>query len=174
MLWQSVVDVLARGEEPNVLEDELARATLDVRDVAVQRGVLDRMIRIVRKEVATSETLRLTDDPQVYVGAVLREGRLTAALALLIADRGCGRAFRRFFFRLAGPANVVDKLRDARADRARGEIRIEPGLRLHARLVLSIAVRLPALLASHPRWWRVIGLGVRYLLVPSTTLGTAA
>ena len=120
----------------------------------------------------------------VYIAAVVREGHLTAALALLVAGPACGRPFRRFFFRLGGPANVVDKLLDARGDFARGELRLRPGLALHARLAASIALRAPALFASHPRWWRVVGLGVRYLVASpitrayawtrGTTLGTAA
>lgn len=162
-LWAAVLDLLERGGTHPDRSSELARATLDVRELSIRRRVLGRVVRIVRKEIATSEQLRTATEPAVYVRAVLREGRLTAALALVVAGPACGRPFRRFFFRLAGPANAVDKLNDASADHARGEIRVPPGLPLRARLALTIAVQMPALLALHPRWGRVIGLGFKYL-----------
>jgi len=173
-LWASVLDLLERGEERDErderdeLAEELARATLAVRELAIRRHVLARIVRIVRKEIATSEQLRDASDVDDYVRGVLREGRLTAALALVVAGPACGAAFRRFFFRLAGPANVIDKLNDAADDHARGEIRLQPGLELHARLALAVAVRLPSLLASHPSLGRVITLGVKYLRRPRT------
>ena len=171
-LWASVLDLLERGEERTDgderderedLAEELARATVAVRELAIRRQVLARIVRIVRKEIATSEQLRDASNVDDYVRGVLREGRLTAALALVVAGPACGAAFRRFFFRLAGPANVIDKLNDAADDHARGEIRLEPGLELHGRLALAVVVRLPSLLASHPSLGRVITLGVKYL-----------
>lgn len=183
-LWADIVALLIRGDEDGgdgvgsdtgaFVDPELARSVLDVREVATRRGVLPRMVRLVREEIATSEAMRQAVRSGDYVAAVLREGHLTAGLALLVVGPACGRPFRRFFYRLGGPANLVDKLLDARADHSRGELRLAPGLGLYVRLAASIAVRTPMLLASHPRWWRVIGLGVRYLVVPSTTLGTAA
>lgn len=182
-LWADIVALLTRGEGEGELEGrhtgvrvdpELARSVLDVREVATRRGVLPRMLRLVREEIATSEAMRQAVRSGDYVAAVLREGHLTAGLTLLVVGPACGRPFRRFFYRLGGPANLVDKLLDARADHARGELRLSPGLGLYLRLAASIVVRMPMLLAAHPRWWRVIGLGVRYLVVPSTSLGTAA
>ena len=175
-LWRSILEVLAHGvgrPRPAPHEDlapEAARATLDLREVAVRRGVLGRMVRIVAKEVTTSERMRRTTQLGVYIAAVLREGRLTTALALVVAGDACGKPFRRFFFRLGGPANVIDKLKDARADHARGEIVLAPGLFLHARLALAVLVRLPALFASHPRWSRVVGMGLRYLFTARAPL----
>lgn len=181
-LWTRIVLLLADGADGAdgsrahaadacsfALDAELIASVLDVRDVALGRAVLPRMLRLVREEIATSETMRHAVRADEYVAAVVREGQLTAALALLVAGPACGPEFRRFFFRLGGPANVVDKLLDARGDFARGELCLRPGLALHARLAASIAVRTPALFASHPRWWRVIGLGVRYLVVPPFT-----
>lgn len=164
-LWHSVLDHLTHGAArwPAPLDGELARATLDLRAMALRRGVLARIVRIVTKEVATSETMRRTARLDEYLDAVVREGHLTTALALVVAGEACGAAFRRFFFRLGGPANLIDKLKDARADHARGEIVLAPGLFLHARLALAVLLRLPALLASHPHWPRVVRLGLRYL-----------
>jgi hypothetical protein len=163
-LWRSVIDLLAHDGAPRAdLDPELASATLDLRELALRRRVLPRILRIVKKEMTTSETMRGTSQLGIYLAAVQREGRLTTALALVVAGDACGAAFRRFFFRLGGPANLIDKLKDARADHARGEILLVPGLLLHARLALSALVRLPALFASHPQWLRVVRLGIRYL-----------
>jgi hypothetical protein len=175
-LWRSVLDVLAHGaaraDDParDELAHEVARATLDLREIAVRRGVLARIVRIIAKEITTSESMRTTQRLGPYVAAVLREGRLTTALALVVAGDACGTAFRRFFFRLGGPANVIDKLKDARADHKRGEIALAPGLLLHARLAMAVIVRLPALFASHPRWSRVVRLGLRYLFTAQAPL----
>lgn len=168
-LWHAVLEVLSRGAERRTddladgLADELVSATLDLREVAVRRDVLPRIVRIVAKEITASESMRRTSRLGVYVASVVREGHLTTALVLVVAGDACGAAFRRFFFRLGGPANLIDKLKDARDDHARGEIAVAPGLLLHARLALAVLLRLPALLASHPRWPRVIRLGLRYL-----------
>lgn len=165
-LWTSIAALLEHGDElgpRGELSGELARTTLDIREVARRRGVLARVLRLVRKEIATSESMRTTRRRDDYVAAVLREGRLTAALALVVAGPRCGARFRRFFFRLGGPANVIDKLRDARSDHARGEILIRPGILLHARLALAVAVRLPALVSSHPCALDLFRLGARYL-----------
>ncbi len=45
-----------------------------------------------------------------------------------------------FMRQVAGPANLADKLRDARCDFALGELAIKPGLMLHLRLGLRDAV----------------------------------
>jgi hypothetical protein len=98
------------------------------------------------------------------VSAVELEGRLTAALALAIAGDVCTARFRRFFFRLAAPANLVDKILDAREDHARGEIVIAPNLALYATLALALTRRVVALLLTAPRPILLARLGLRYLV----------
>ena len=73
------------------------------------RGALARVRRLVAKEARTSEIIRRTRSKRAYVDAVLWEGRLTVALALLVAGPRFDGRFRRFFFRLGGPAKLVDK-----------------------------------------------------------------
>jgi hypothetical protein len=160
-LWQGILRVLD-GEDVH-LPEALARATRDLRALGEERHVCDRIRRIVAKEVPTSETIRYTTSARRFVEAVLREGRLTAALALVVAGPACGRPFRKFFFRLAGPANLVDKLLDVRGDHARGEMALPPTMRLHVRLAGELLVRAAALVPSHPRPWRLALLGWRYL-----------
>jgi len=160
-LWEDILRVLD-GEDA-ALPDALARATRDLRTLGEERDVCDRIRRIVAKEVPTSETIRNTTSKRLFVRAVLREGRLTAALALVVAGRACGGPFRKFFFRLAGPANLVDKILDVRYDYERGEVALSPSILLHARLVGELLIRAVALVTSHPRPWRLLALGWRYL-----------
>src|SRR3954469_16580211 len=68
-MWRSVVDLLAHGEGEGALEGELARATLDLREVALRRRVLRRIVRIVTKEIATGESMRRALHFRDYVAA---------------------------------------------------------------------------------------------------------
>jgi hypothetical protein len=142
---------------------ELATATADLRALSEERGVLERVRRIVAKEAATSEAIRAARTHRAFLRAIEREGRLTAALALAIAGRACGRAFRRFFFRLAAPANIVDKILDAKDDHARGEMALRPSLVLYGYLFGALIVRGIALVTSCPRPIFLTRLGLRYL-----------
>jgi hypothetical protein len=154
--WRSVIAILdgARGDT------ELERAALDLRALADARGARRRVLRIVAKEARISEVLRLTRSTPAYVDATIAEGRMTVALALIVAGDACGPAFRRYFFRLGGPANLVDKLLDARGDHRRGEIAVDPAVSLHLRLAGALAKRSAVLLA---RPLLTAKLGVRYL-----------
>lgn len=162
-LWRSVVERMDGGTHGTIPE-ELRAGTDELRAIGEERGVLVRLRRIVAKEAKTSEAMRVARSSRVFVPLVLREGRLTAALALIVAGSACSPRFRRFFFRLGGPANLVDKIKDAKDDHARGEIRLTPSLLLYARLLTSLVGRTVGLLTSHPRPLSIVSLGLRYLL----------
>lgn len=168
--WGVVVRGLRRGTLVNA-GDELGAAVQDLHRLADERGVLDRVRRIVAKEVVTSEGMRTERRRRSFLRLVEREGRLTAALALVIAGSACGVAFRRFFFRMAAPANIVDKIVDAREDHVRGEIVLRPGIALYACLFTALVARGLALFTSCPRPVFLVRLGLRYLLPsrPSTS-----
>jgi hypothetical protein len=161
--WRGVIAILS--EEPGVprLPAELADAAHDLRRLGRERHGRARIRRIVRDEAKTSERIRGARSAAVYVRAVEREGRLTAALALIVAGASCGPSFRRFFFRLAAPANLVDKILDAKEDHARGEIALRPGVRLYGALLWALLRRVVMLLATTPRFVLVLGLARRYL-----------
>ena len=162
-LWSSVVDRM-HGRTHAAVPEELRLGADELRAIGETRGVLARLRRIVAKEAKTSEAMRVARSRSAFVPLVLREGRLTAALALVIAGATCSRRFRRFFFRLGGPANLVDKIKDAKDDHARGEIQLSPSLRLYVRLFASLVTRSFALAVAHPKPLSVITLGFRYLL----------
>lgn len=164
--WAVVVERMSgRTEAP--APDDLRAGADDLRAIGEERNVLARLRRIVVKEATTSEAMRAARSSSAFVPLVLREGRLTAALALVIAGSACSRRFRRFFFRLGGPANLVDKIKDAKEDHARGEIQLSPSLPLYVRLFASLVLRSAALAVSHPRPLSVVTLGLRYLRSPS-------
>jgi hypothetical protein len=162
-LWQFVVARMD-GAGDVIVPDDLRTGADELRAIGEERGVLVRLRRIVIKEAKTSEAMRVARSSGAFVPLVLREGRLTAALALVIAGSACSRAFRRFFFRLGGPANLVDKIKDAKDDHARGEMLLSPSLPLYLRLFGSLVARSVALMTSHPRPLSIVTLGVRYLL----------
>lgn len=162
-LWRLVVERMD-GVTDDVAGDDLRQGADELRAIGEERSVLPRLRRIVAKEAKTSEAMRVASSPRAFVPLVLREGRLTAALALVIAGPACSRRFRRFFFRLGGPANLVDKIKDAKDDHARGEIRLSPSLPLYVRLFASLVARSIVLMTSHPRPVSIVTMGLRYLL----------
>lgn len=160
--WAFVLERMD-GHTHASLPDDLLGGADDLRAIGEERGVRARLRRIVAKEAKTSEAMRVARSSGAFVPLVLREGRLTAALALVVAGSACSRRFRRFFFRLGGPANLVDKIKDAKDDHARGEMKLAPSLPLYLRLVGSLVARSFVLMTSHPRPFSLVTLGLRYL-----------
>lgn len=160
--WRFVLDGM-NGELDATVPRDLREGAGELRAIGQERAVLSRLRRIVAKEATTSEAMRVACSPRAFVPLVLREGRLTAALALVIAGPACSRRFRRFFFRLGGPANLIDKIKDAKDDHARGEIRLAPSLFLYVRLFASLLARSVVLMTSHPKPASIVALGLRYL-----------
>lgn len=161
--WAFVLERMD-GRTHASLPDDLLGGADELRAIGEERGVRARLRRIVAKEAKTSEAMRVARSSGAFVPLVLREGRLTAALALVVAGSACSRRFRRFFFRLGGPANLVDKIKDAKDDHARGEMKLAPSLPLYVRLFGSLVARSLALMTSHPRPFSIVTLGLRYLL----------
>jgi hypothetical protein len=163
-LWRYVVDRMdGCASAGAIVADDLRAGADDLRAIGEERGIVARLRRVVAKEAKTSEAMRVARSSGAFVPLVLREGRLTAALALIIAGNSCSRRFRRFFFRLGGPANLVDKIKDAKEDHARGEIHLAPSLPLYVRLLVSLIGRSVGLMTSHPRPLTIVTLGLRYL-----------
>jgi hypothetical protein len=158
--WTFVVERMA-GRMGASVPDDLRDGVDVLRAIGDERGVLARLRRIVAKEAKTSEAMRKARSGNTFVPLVLREGRLTAALALVVAGAACSPRFRRFFFRLGGPANLVDKIKDAKHDHARGEMLLLPSPRLYFRLVASLLTRSVARALAPPRPLAIVTLGFR-------------
>ena len=103
---------------------------------------------ICAKIFLNSEAMRATCDPAQYVEFAAKEGRLIVELLLLILTHVSTPDFNRFLRGVSEPANLGDKLRDAKRDHALGEIAIQPGLRFHARLGWAMLWRTFALATS--------------------------
>jgi hypothetical protein len=162
-LGAEVLRALRDGRAPPEWEEELRARTAELREVLVRRDVLDPFLAIARDALRNAEGLRECRTHDEYVARVVAEGRMTTQLALTVAGDACGDEFARFFVSLGEPANLVDKLRDARGDAARGEIVLEPGPGLHVRLAKEILRRLPGLLRLHPRPLWLLAWGAKYL-----------
>ena len=116
-----------------------------------------------KRALANSERMRRTRDPRAFIACVEEEGRLTVAMMLAIVGPFCSPPLERFLRRVSELANLVDKLIDARADFARGEMALRPGVRVHARLATAILENLPGALWSHPNWPRFAMWGLSYV-----------
>jgi hypothetical protein len=141
--------------------EDRVHSTLDaLAETLVRRDVVAPFARLVEEELVVGETMRHATDSRTFLECVAREGALTTEMTLLVSGLSDPR-FRRFFRSLGEPANLVDKLLDARADHARGEMRLRPTWRLHARIALEILRRVPRVVVASPRpvWVLVWGFG---------------
>jgi hypothetical protein len=106
--------------------------------------------------------MRGAHDVADYVAGSCREGALLVELTLLLAPE-LNPAARTFLARVAEPANLLDKLIDARADHRACEIAVRPGARFHARLLLALASRILPVIAAHPRPPALAGWALPYV-----------
>jgi hypothetical protein len=155
------------GCAATVVPREVAGVLADVR-ARLGRAAAGVFANHLARFFVRSEDLRRTASGAEYVCCVADEARCAAEMTLLVVPVASGSRFARFFRVLAVIANIVDKLHDVRGDFARGEIRVEPGLRLYLRLLAAFVVRVPRLLLLARRRLRLITWGVRYLQPPGT------
>ena len=138
-------DVLAclRGEEraSEWLSPDLAGWVTRLKEVAERHRVHEPFCTIARQLFHNSEEMRTAREHEHFIGCVVREGRLMVELLLLILAEVSTPAFESFMRELAGPANLGDKLRDARRDFARGEMALRPTVRFHVRLAFELCRR---------------------------------
>jgi hypothetical protein len=123
------------------LTPELSLWLSRLEQVLCARQVRIPFCRIVRRLLDNSEIMRTTRSPAGFVDCACREGRLMVELLLLILGRTATTRFRNFMRRLSEPANLGDKLRDARHDYARGELAIRPGPFFYLRLTAELFKR---------------------------------
>jgi len=133
---------------------ELIGWLAQLREVAERHHVHSQFCEIVRELLCNSEQMRTTQSDARFVECAVNEGRLMVELLLLILAEVSTPSFADFMRRLAGPANLGDKLRDARRDYQRGEIAIRPTWRFRTRLaceMFSRVVRLGRYCAGNAR-----------------------
>lgn len=125
---------------------ELAGWLARLKSVAERRGVHGEFDRIIRALLANSERMRSTRRHGRFIACAICEGRLMVELLLRLLGGAATPEFAAFMCALAGPANLADKLRDARRDFQRGEIAVKPSARFYARLGLELSRRTAGLL----------------------------
>jgi hypothetical protein len=109
--------------------------------------------------------MRHTRSPDAFVQGAAREGRLMVELLLLILGDVATAKFTEFMRDVGEPANLGDKLRDARRDFSAGELAINPGLKFHTRLAYEMFRRVLSLAFRFCGRWRVLVWGVKSLFV---------
>jgi hypothetical protein len=158
-------DILAclRGEvfSNEDLTAELAGWLSQLKEVAQRHGVEDQFHSIVHALLKNSERMRTTRSEERFVVYALKEGHLMVELLLLILRGRVTEEFGLFMRQLAAPANLGDKLRDARGDFRRGEMAFRPSLFFRARLVCEICWRSIRLLRFPAMNWRLLYWGIQ-------------
>jgi len=147
----------------NELTPELAGWLARLREVAERHRVKEQFRKIVSKLLTNSERMRTTRNRIRFLAGALREGRLMVDLLLLILGDYSTPQFSTFMRRLSGPANLGDKLRDARCDFQRGEMAVKPNLLFRSWLGYELARRTLGLVYSSVTNWRLVVWGTHSL-----------
>ena len=136
-----------------------------LKEMIERRRISDSFCEISNALLRNSEVMRTTRKTTCFVECALAEGALMVELLLLIVGKQTNPQFDAFMRRLGGPANLIDKFRDARLDYARGELAIKPGARFHLRLACEIFGRIPGLAFLCRTNVRLLFWGLKSLLV---------
>jgi hypothetical protein len=158
------IDVL-RGNDAS-LPAELTSKALALRAVLARRDVLDPFCDKLHEVFVCSEALRAVRTRRKYVALTMEEGYLGADLFLVIVRRDLSPGLARFVRDVAGPANVVDNLRDATRDHADGILPLRPGVRLHLRLAAAFLRHGIPVVWNSPAPARFLAWGMRELVLP--------
>jgi hypothetical protein len=151
--------------EPAALTREVADRLAQLREVAQRRRIEPQVMQITARIFRNCEAMRATRDASSYVRGAALEGRLLVELLLLILGDSATPGFRDFMREVGEPANLGDKLRDAGQDFAAGEIAINPGVCLRARLACEISRRVLVLAIRFCARWRLAVWGFKSILV---------
>jgi hypothetical protein len=169
----AIADRATRHAAFERLAAHLAGATCEldaelVRHARILSGMLTastraRFVAHLQRFFVHSERLRQTTEAAIYELSILEEARATAAMTTCIVPCLGHPPWPRVFARLAETANLVDKLHDVRADRRAGEVAIDPGLRLHLRLVGAFLRSALLVVIESPRPLSMLRWGIPFL-----------
>ncbi len=159
-----MVSRLREGDfSSDALVPELERWLAQLREVAERRRVQCAFCGIVRALLRNSEQMRTTTAHRQFIKSAVLEGRLMVELLLLILAEVSTPQFDGFMRRLSGPANLIDKLRDAGSDFRRGEMALRPTLAFRVRLVCEILRRTLSLGIIYAGNGQLFGWGIQSL-----------
>ena len=162
---QFASDVLSalEGKTPCSLAPEPHQRLWRLREIIQRRNIGIPFCHITARILQNSEQMRATRHSAFYVLAAVREGRWMVELLLLTLGDSVTPRFGAFMRQVAGPANLADKLRDARCDFALGELAIKPGLMLHLRLGCGMLWRICALAVRFCAYRKILTWGLKSL-----------
>jgi len=149
------------GRSDDGVTVELMGWLAQLREVAERHGVSDQFREIVHELLSNSEQMRTTQSHARFVGCAVKEGRLMVEMLLLILVDISTPQFESFMRKLSEPANLGDKLRDARRDYQCGEIAIQPTWKLRGRLACELFWRVLCLTRFCARNARLMIWGIR-------------
>src|SRR5258708_8369716 len=139
--FSAAVMALLKGEtvaNHAVYSSEIRQWLAALREIIQRRLITVEFCRVTSALLANCEEIRHTRNPAAFVEGAAREGRLMVELLLLILGNVATPKFTEFMRGVGEPANLGDKLRDARRDFSAGELAIKPGLIFHARLAFEM------------------------------------
>jgi hypothetical protein len=145
------------------LTPELASWLDQLREVGERRNIHERLCGLAGELLENSERMRTARDFRGFIDCAAREGRMMVGMLLLILGRVSTARFDLFMRLLSEPANLGDKLRDARRDFRNGEIAIRPTWWFHARLSFEFVKRTARLAPFSFANWRLAEWGIRSL-----------
>jgi len=163
----AVIALLKGGTVSNdaILSLEIQQWLARLREIIQRRKITLEFCRVTRALLANCEEMRHTRNATSYVDGAAREGRLMVELLLLILGDVATPKFTEFMREVGEPANLGDKLRDARRDFSAGELAINPGLKFHARLAYEMFRRVLPVAFRFSGRGRVLVWGLKSLFV---------
>jgi hypothetical protein len=149
--------------EPVRTPDELGARLGDLHAVLRRRDRIHAFLGLARAILGNTEHMRTTRDARAYLEAIEREGVLMVELALIVFGDAASPRFAEFLRSVAGPANLLDKLLDMRADRRSGELALDATAWLHARVLARMVRGVPRVIANHPHVVALVRWGVAWI-----------
>jgi hypothetical protein len=166
--FSASIIALLKGEtvaNDAVFLPEIPQWLASLREIIQRRRITPEFCRVTSTLLINCEEMRHVRNPAAFVEGAVREGRLMVELLLLILGNVATPKFTEFMRGVGEPANLGDKLRDARRDFSAGELAINPGLKFHARLAYEMFRRVLSLAFRFSSRWRVLIWGLKSLFV---------
>jgi hypothetical protein len=160
MLSSSIIAFL-RGDESSAIAERLGRNLTEqlahLRNTVRQRGIGDEFAKAAQAVLVATEAKRWALTTSDFLRCLELEWRLVGELPLQILGAQTPQSFRQYFLNLCGAMYPIDTIPDMWDDYRRGQIAIRPSWWLAAVMACRLGCRLPKLVLTFPRPWRIIG-----------------
>lgn len=133
-------------DDQNIQSDdtttELVHRLSRLKLAVARRKVSPQFNLVVERIFANAEQMRTATKASHFTACARTEGELMVELLLLILQPQATGALAYFLRKVAEPANLVDKWRDAARDYRVGELSIRPGIEFRLYLAATFVVAL--------------------------------